>query len=71
MDDTSLPSLPPEWGLRRSPAYNPRRDRDIGHMVSQSTRERVFSDSEIYSNVFPRRRLQMDVEARFVGWLLA
>ena len=64
VDDTSLPSLPPEWGLRRSPAYNPRRDRDIGHMVSQSTRERVFSDSEIYSNVFPRRRLQQDVEAR-------
>ena len=64
VDDSSLPSLPPEWGLRRSPAYNPRRDRDIGHMVTQSARERVFSDSEIYSNVFPRRRLQMDVEAR-------
>ena len=64
VDDSSLPSLPPEWGLRRSPAYNPRRDRDIGHMVTQSTRERVFSDSEIYSNVFPRRRLQQDVEAR-------
>ena len=64
VDDSSLPSLPPEWGLRRSPAYNPRRDRDIGHMVTQSNRERVFSDSEIYSNVFPRRRLQMDVEAR-------
>jgi len=63
VDDTSLPSLPPEWGIRRSPAYNPRRDRDIGHMA-QSNRERVFSDSEIYSNVFPRRRLQMDVEAR-------
>lgn len=64
VDDSSLPSLPPEWGIRRSPAYNPRRDRDIGHMVPQSTRERVFSDSEIYSNVFPRRRLQLDVEAR-------
>lgn len=63
VDDTSLPSLPPEWGVRRSPAYNPRRDRDIGHMA-QSNRERVFSDSEIYSNVFPRRRLTMDVEAR-------
>ena len=63
-DDSSLPSLPPEWAIRRSPAYNPRRDRDIGHMVSQSTRERVFSDSEIYSNVFPRRRLHLDVEAR-------
>ena len=63
-DDSSLPSLPPEWSTRRSPAYNPRRDRDIGHMVTQSTRERVFSDSEIYSNVFPRRRLQLDVEAR-------
>ena len=22
VDDTSLPSLPPEWGVRRSPAYN-------------------------------------------------
>ena len=65
VDDSSLPSLPPEWGVRRqSPAYNPRRDRDIGQMVAQSTRERVFSDSEIYSNVFPRRRLQLDVEAR-------
>ena len=64
VDDTSLPSLPPEWSRsRRSPAYNPRRDRDIGHMA-QSNRDRVFSDSEIYSNVFPRRRLQMDVEAR-------
>jgi len=63
-DDSSLPSLPPEWSMRRSPAYNPRRDRDIGHMVTQSNRERVFSDSEIYSNVFPRRRLQLDVEAR-------
>ena len=63
-DDSSLPSLPPEWAIRRSPAYNPRRDRDIGQMVSASTRERVFSDSEIYSNVFPRRRLQLDVEAR-------
>ena len=63
-DDSSLPSLPPEWAVRRSPAYNPRRDRDIGHMVPQSTRERVFSDSEIYSNVFPRRRLHLDVEAR-------
>ena len=64
VDDSSLPSLPPEWGVRRSPAYNPRRDRDLGHLVTQSTRERVFSDSEIYSNVFPRRRLQQDVEAR-------
>jgi hypothetical protein len=64
VDDTSLPSLPPEWSRsRRSPAYNPRRDRDIGQLA-QSNRERVFSDSEIYSNVFPRRRLQMDVEAR-------
>ena len=64
VDDSSLPSLPPEWAVRRSPAYNPRRDRDLGHLVTQSTRERVFSDSEIYSNVFPRRRLQQDVEAR-------
>ena len=62
-DDSSLPSLPPEWA-RRSPAYNPRRDRDIGTLVTASQRERVFSDSEIYSNVFPRRRLQLDVEAR-------
>ena len=64
VDDSSLPSLPPEWGVaRRSPAYNPRRDRDIG-LLATNNRERVFSDSEIYSNVFPRRRLQMDVEAR-------
>ena len=62
-DDSSLPTLPPEWA-RRSPAYNPRRDRDIGTLVTSNTRERVLSDSEIYSNVFPRRRLQLDVEAR-------
>ena len=64
VDDSSLPTLPPEWGVaRRSPAYNPRRDRDIGQLATNN-RDRVFSDSEIYSNVFPRRRLQMDVEAR-------
>ena len=62
-DDSSLQPLPPEWA-RRSPAYNPRRDRDIGNLVTTNTRERVLSDSEIYSNVFPRRRLQLDVEAR-------
>lgn len=64
VDDSSLPTLPPEWGVaRRSPAYNPRRDRDIGQLATNN-RDRVFSDSEIYSNVFPRRRLQQDVEAR-------
>jgi hypothetical protein len=64
VDDSSLPTLPAEWGVaRRSPAYNPRRDRDIGQLATNN-RERVFSDSEIYSNVFPRRRLAMDVEAR-------
>ena len=63
-DDSVLAPLPPEWTVRRSPAYNPRRDRDIGPMVS-ANRDRVFSDSEIYSNVFPRRPgLQIDVEAR-------
>ena len=60
-DDSVLAPLPAEWTVRRSPAYNPRRDRDIGPMVSS---DRVFSDSEIYSNVFPRRGLQRDVEAR-------
>ena len=63
----SLAKLPLEWTIRRasrsSPHYNPRRDRDIGTMVSNN-RDRVFSDSEIYSNVFPRRGLQIDVEAR-------
>ena len=67
-----LAALPPEWAAvverrRRSPAYNPRRDRDIGPMVQMANRDRVFSDSEIYSNVFPRRgaqRLALDVEAR-------
>ena len=64
IDDSTLAPLPPEWATRRrSPAYNPRRDRDIGPMV-QANRDRVFSDSEIYSNVFPRRGLQIDVEAR-------
>ena len=59
-----MPALPPNWVDRRSsPAYNPRRDRDIGQLATNN-RERVFSDSEIYSNVFPRRRLAMDVEAR-------
>jgi hypothetical protein len=67
-----LAALPPEWAAvaerrRRSPAYNPRRDRDIGPMAQMANRDRVFSDSEIYSNVFPRRgaqRLALDVEAR-------
>jgi hypothetical protein len=66
-----LAALPPAWAAvverrRRSPAYNPRRDRDIGPMVQMANRDRVFSDSEIYSNVFPRRgaRLALDVEAR-------
>jgi hypothetical protein len=67
-----LAPLPPEWAAaaerrRRSPAYNPRRDRDIGPMAQMANRDRVFSDSEIYSNVFPRRgaqRLALDVEAR-------
>ncbi len=62
-DDSKLAPLPVEWTIRRSPHYNPRRDRDIGPMV-QNNRDRVFSDSEIYSNVFPRRRLQIDVDAR-------
>ena len=66
-DDNTLAKLPIEWTIRRatrsSPHYNPRRDRDIGTMVSNN-RDRVFSDSEIYSNVFPRRGLQIDVEAR-------
>ena len=68
-DSAPLSALPAEWTVRarRSPHYNPRRDRDIGRMVSAAHRDRVFSDSEIYSNVFPRNRLQSghtDVEAR-------
>jgi hypothetical protein len=73
VDDSSLPTLPREWATSRQyPAYNPRRDREMGAMVQPrlSSRERVFSDSEIYSNVFPRGRLVQfsrpleDVEAR-------
>ena len=72
-DDSSLPALPREWAVARQyPVYNPRRDREMGAMVQQplSRRERVFSDSEIYSNVFPRGRPMQfprpseDVEAR-------
>lgn len=60
VDDNTLAALPREWAATRQyPAYNPRRDRDMGGTTLRdlTSRERVFSDSEIYSNVFPRGRL--------------
>jgi len=49
--------------------YNPRRDRELGEAASCANRERVFSDSEIYSPVFPRGRpeAKIDITARVLA----
>ena len=59
--------LPPHWN-RPYLGYNPRaRDRELGSAAAAARAEqRVFSDSEIYSPVFPRGRPEprVDVSAR-------
>ena len=48
-------ALPQKWN-RPYLGYNPRRDREMGAPAQLGRTERVFSDSEIYSPVFPRGR---------------
>jgi hypothetical protein len=57
--------LPHNWN-RPYLGYNPRRDRELGSAAAAARRERVFSDSEIYSPVFPRGRPEprVDITAR-------
>ena len=59
--------LPPHWN-RPYLGYNPRtRDRELGSAAAAARADqRVFSDSEIYSPVFPRGRPEprVDVSAR-------
>jgi len=58
--------LPRTWN-RPYLGYNPRtRDRELGPVADLANKERVFSDSEIYSPVFPRGRPGplVDVSAR-------
>ena len=70
-DDINLHSnqpmllLPHNWN-RPYLGYNPRRDRELGPAAMAAGRERVFSDSEIYSPVFPRGRPEprIDISAR-------
>ena len=60
--------LPQKWN-RPYLGYNPRRDRELGEAASCANRERVFSDSEIYSPVFPRGRPEprVDITARVLA----
>ena len=60
--------LPQKWN-RPYLGYNPRRDRELGAAASAANRERVFSDSEIYSPVFPRGRPEprVDITARVLA----
>lgn len=60
--------LPQNWN-RPYLGYNPRRDRELGAAAAAGNRERVFSDSEIYSPVFPRGRPEprVDITARVLA----
>ena len=61
-----VPMLPRSWN-RPYLGYNPRtRDRELGPVADLASKERVFSDSEIYSPCFPRGRPgpPIDVNAR-------
>lgn len=60
--------LPQNWN-RPYLGYNPRRDRELGAAAAAANRERVFSDSEIYSPVFPRGRPEprVDITARVLA----
>lgn len=63
---TTASMLPRTWN-RPYLGYNPRtRDRELGPVAELASKERVFSDSEIYSPVFPRGRPGplVDVSAR-------
>lgn len=57
--------LPHSWN-RPYLGYNPRRDKELGAAAAAARQERVFSDSEIYSPVFPRGRPEpgVDISAR-------
>merc|ERR1711953_1129152 len=60
--------LPQKWN-RPYLGYNPRRDRaELGAAAAAANRDRVFSDSEIYSPVFPRGKpdgmQRVDISAR-------
>lgn len=58
--------LPRTWN-RPYLGYNPRsRDRELGPVADLANKERVFSDSEIYSPCFPRGRPGplVDISAR-------
>ena len=55
-------ALPRQWN-RPYLGYNPRqRDREMGAAAQLARSERVFSDSEIYSPVFPRGRPEVQTE---------
>ena len=55
-------ALPRQWN-RPYLGYNPRqRDREMGAAAQLAKSERVFSDSEIYSPVFPRGRPEAQVD---------
>ena len=53
--DSPAAQLPRNWN-RPYLGYNPRVDRELGSAAELARSERVFSDSEIYSPVFPRGR---------------
>lgn len=62
----AAPMLPRSWN-RPYLGYNPRtRDRELGPVAELASKERVFSDSEIYSPCFPRGRPgpPVDINAR-------
>ena len=62
----AVPMLPRSWN-RPYLGYNPRtRDRELGPVAELASKERVFSDSEIYSPCFPRGRPgpPVDINAR-------
>ena len=60
--------LPQNWN-RPYLGYNPRRDRELGAAAAAAKADRVFSDSEIYSPVFPRGRPEprVDITARVLA----
>ena len=60
--------LPQNWN-RPYLGYNPRRDRELGAAAAAAKADRVFSDSEIYSPVFPRGRPEprVDITARVMA----
>ena len=66
LNHASVAMLPRTWN-RPYLGYNPRtRDRELGPVADLASKERVFSDSEIYSPCFPRGRPgpAVDISAR-------